>query len=1540
MLHPRLWRDDHSAARCTGCEAIFSLFRCRRHHCRHCGGVFCDACTEKRLWLRPVPPPSRSRHVETSSARGSPAEIPARSGVVTPTAVPASSLLNRAPSLNGAKSSISVTSKNAARRSRANSSSTGGDEAEATLFTRSSSAGSLYAVPLPRQSPQGPQRAPAMETQPPKREQLAERRDDVPAHVRGTKDDGAGKWERSRSSSTTTMTTATVHHRGSNSGRFNAPCAEAEMPALPSAPRPRNEGNAPTENSGCRFVSAKSMATASAAPPPSRTPSQGNSHTQEMPSVHHSRRVSSSLYSASINAISPSTATGEVPSQVWATPEVMVGFEQGFSSHLLRGSSATHGGGASGCASLMSDSLLNHRCLFEHHDDQQQSQQGVAAGDGGTLNCSLETRKGKRIASAETALATARGSDANSGGSASGSIIDNDDAYRRESYKVEVDSVRCITWYLCRVCRRCYDHLADSILDAHEAPHAAATLHSSSKLPLWYYARFCSSSELLGTDGRIGIHLQRRGCEAPRYATSKPSAASLCPTAAVSSRSLPSWSSIWARVRASVSLPACRALSTMTLPAMKAAATPSSASASPLQTRDHCQARGAASRRLSERTSTNAAGVQASTGLGGSGYTSPVSLESARGDDSILSLSARPAIKSPKIASAQPQLPQPSSSSTRARRTVTPPRRLLISIDGSPGPLRQAVALARRRRRIAVILIDERDLAAANDGTEAPQQHQETPFGTLSAHPYADVDAETALRSSSVTDQSSGTQTAVQAPPIAATAGITSPAPQCTESEKYDAHQQNQATDSNTAPAAMTKTSARRPKLSIRVDDVTFDDADGTAAACASGNSTDAAALRGLAPAAWLLPQLPLQAAAPVSPFIAARASSPALSSFLLHENASLVTTVPSSVGAAAVASSSATSKPISCLPDGPQAATSFAVNGEGVPATPHTEGKLPALPVALDSGVCVLRALGFFADPANCASSQTVVTPLCGTGPESYAAQRQALVREMVLRYQLGLGAAPPDVMASPLTAALISGAYTVAGDQNEGAHWCGATGQRGVPVGLGSSSGSYVNAACRRVCGCPAAASFERMMAPVEIVGIPIDTSAVTGATALTAATAAAPSAVSMVSPGLSSPHVRGGGIGAGTAIIPGLTAGDTVGGTSRPFTMAEFLPQLAKLSTNLDGYVIVILRRQSSRCAGGGDRTSPGGGATATRPGPNCDSAGDAPQGADADQLASSACVSLSLLEETKCSVPRPLQLRGQNQRQRRCHRVTELFGGQHIRLLYQQLQSCGVPQPAVSVVEVSNEAEPGAPKLSPVYLVSGKSPLEEASLSHNEPGTPSMLHLKVRAGNGGEDGVAEGWSGAAKPSPQNSALSASGMSMASSVDSGLMRRPSSVSTSATAQSPQATDRAPHAPSMHGDCFERLQLPASVGIALSQTAKVMNTSAFPVVAPNALEQAMTSLRCVSRQLGVSMCSMTYASETAPRPMSSASASYSSQCPAVPTATMAAEAPVPAVPSSPASKANNNASGIGESALLTRALESLVATLVYRDICVTLSQ
>lgn len=47
------WKADNEVTVCEGkgCTKKFS-FVCRRHHCRRCGGIFCDACTKKRRTLR------------------------------------------------------------------------------------------------------------------------------------------------------------------------------------------------------------------------------------------------------------------------------------------------------------------------------------------------------------------------------------------------------------------------------------------------------------------------------------------------------------------------------------------------------------------------------------------------------------------------------------------------------------------------------------------------------------------------------------------------------------------------------------------------------------------------------------------------------------------------------------------------------------------------------------------------------------------------------------------------------------------------------------------------------------------------------------------------------------------------------------------------------------------------------------------------------------------------------------------------------------------------------------------------------------------------------------------------------------------------------------------------------------------------------------------------------------------------------------------------------------------------------------------------
>eukprot|EP00019_Armaparvus_languidus_P013482 CAMPEP_0168586592 /NCGR_PEP_ID=MMETSP0420-20121227/4374_1 /TAXON_ID=498008 /ORGANISM="Pessonella sp." /LENGTH=403 /DNA_ID=CAMNT_0008621709 /DNA_START=201 /DNA_END=1412 /DNA_ORIENTATION=+ len=42
------WQDDNSTQTCMRCSAGFSFFK-RRHHCRHCAKVFCDACCNKKL---------------------------------------------------------------------------------------------------------------------------------------------------------------------------------------------------------------------------------------------------------------------------------------------------------------------------------------------------------------------------------------------------------------------------------------------------------------------------------------------------------------------------------------------------------------------------------------------------------------------------------------------------------------------------------------------------------------------------------------------------------------------------------------------------------------------------------------------------------------------------------------------------------------------------------------------------------------------------------------------------------------------------------------------------------------------------------------------------------------------------------------------------------------------------------------------------------------------------------------------------------------------------------------------------------------------------------------------------------------------------------------------------------------------------------------------------------------------------------------------------------------------------------------------------
>lgn len=55
-MPPYVWIDDAAAAECAACCRRFGLLTRRRHHCRRCGRVFCDACSPARLGLPGAPP--------------------------------------------------------------------------------------------------------------------------------------------------------------------------------------------------------------------------------------------------------------------------------------------------------------------------------------------------------------------------------------------------------------------------------------------------------------------------------------------------------------------------------------------------------------------------------------------------------------------------------------------------------------------------------------------------------------------------------------------------------------------------------------------------------------------------------------------------------------------------------------------------------------------------------------------------------------------------------------------------------------------------------------------------------------------------------------------------------------------------------------------------------------------------------------------------------------------------------------------------------------------------------------------------------------------------------------------------------------------------------------------------------------------------------------------------------------------------------------------------------------------------------------------
>eukprot|EP01043_Picozoa_sp_COSAG02_P045970 COSAG02_NODE_4256_length_5579_cov_2.549453_3_plen_1065_part_00 len=80
-----LWVDDSYSSECFRCRLPFTFFR-RRHHCRHCGHLFCGACSDKLasgLWRIPPSPRQTPLDAQTAAtAAGASANEVSRSSIV------------------------------------------------------------------------------------------------------------------------------------------------------------------------------------------------------------------------------------------------------------------------------------------------------------------------------------------------------------------------------------------------------------------------------------------------------------------------------------------------------------------------------------------------------------------------------------------------------------------------------------------------------------------------------------------------------------------------------------------------------------------------------------------------------------------------------------------------------------------------------------------------------------------------------------------------------------------------------------------------------------------------------------------------------------------------------------------------------------------------------------------------------------------------------------------------------------------------------------------------------------------------------------------------------------------------------------------------------------------------------------------------------------------------------------------------------------------------------------------------------------------
>ena len=69
------WKGDAESNACEHCGVSFTFFK-RRHHCRHCGGIYCDECTSRRHILPNISQTEKQRVCIPCSAGLSAAAIP------------------------------------------------------------------------------------------------------------------------------------------------------------------------------------------------------------------------------------------------------------------------------------------------------------------------------------------------------------------------------------------------------------------------------------------------------------------------------------------------------------------------------------------------------------------------------------------------------------------------------------------------------------------------------------------------------------------------------------------------------------------------------------------------------------------------------------------------------------------------------------------------------------------------------------------------------------------------------------------------------------------------------------------------------------------------------------------------------------------------------------------------------------------------------------------------------------------------------------------------------------------------------------------------------------------------------------------------------------------------------------------------------------------------------------------------------------------------------------------------------------------------